>query len=267
MSAERIVVLIGDEQIQHRYVASSLSEFPNVAIVIARQPKAPVTKKLRGAIRRFGLLGVISRSLLKITLRISGEAARREADLARVLGNPQFPKDVELHQTVGVNSPETQALLRQLAPDILCVYGTYIVSEATLSIAPVALNLHTGISPRYRGADCYFWPLYEGEPSFIGATVHQCTSEIDGGAIYAVAQASPNPEDGLGAIFGRSVITGSSLYNRVIRDLMSNRDLDVISQNLSEGKEYKASMRGWRAEFRVMRVLQRGVHHTRSIMR
>jgi methionyl-tRNA formyltransferase len=256
---DRIVVLIGDEEIQHRFVASHLADLGNTTIVIARQPKAPIRNKLATSIRRFGLAGAISRALLKIALRIGGETSRRQADLSRVLGDPQFPDSVPVYKTIGVNSVETQTLLRQLAPDILCVYGTYIVSDSTLSICPIALNLHTGISPRYRGADCYFWPLYEGEPDFVGATVHQCTSDVDGGDIYRVAQAELRSGDGLGAIFGRSVLTGSSLYRSVVQDFISKRDVNVISQDLSEGQEYKAAMRGWLAEFRVMRFIRGGL--------
>ncbi len=65
------------------------------------------------------------------------------------------------------------------------------------------LNLHTGVSPRYRGADCEFWPWHEQELNFLGATVHSCTSDLDGGAIFGIATAKLEANDGLGAVFGR----------------------------------------------------------------
>ena len=197
----------------------------------------------------------ISRVLLKLVLRGSGESSRRQADLARVLGDPQFPENARIYKTEDVNSAETQNLLRRISPEILCVYGTYIVSDATLSIAPVALNLHTGISPRYRGADCDFWPLHERELDWIGATVHTCTSDIDGGSIYRTGSAILEPDDGIGAVFGRCVVTGSALYKAVVQDLVSHRDVKAIPQDLSAGREYRVAMRGWLAELRVMRSI------------
>jgi methionyl-tRNA formyltransferase len=251
----QIVVLIGSEELQHRFVASSLAELDNVSIVIARHPSRSLLKR----IKRFGLTVAILRVLLKIALRVSGESSRRQADLARVLGDPKFPENAMVYKTEGVNSAETQSLLRKISPDILCVSGTYIVSDATLSIAPVALNLHTGMSPRYRGADCDFWPLYNRELNWIGATVHTCTSDVDGGSIYRTESAILEPEDEIGAVFGRCVIIGSALYKAVVQDLASLREVKAIPQDLSAGREYRVAMRGWLAEMRVMRSISRGL--------
>jgi methionyl-tRNA formyltransferase len=258
--SHRVVVLTGPA-VQHRYVSAALAMLPNVvAIVVVRQPADPGVKRILRAIRRFGLTGLLSRTLLKLALRVTGETARRDRDLERVLGKCDFPNDVPLFNTVGVNSPQTQTLLRKLRPDILCVYGTYIVSEPTLSIANyLALNLHTGISPRYRGADCEFWPLHERELHWIGATVHCCTADVDGGAILGTASAELQPQDRLGGIFGRCVIAGSALYKRVIQDLLIGQELRTIPQDLSVGRQYKVAMRGWRAELRVAWALRRGL--------
>lgn len=255
----RIVVLIGSEELQHRFVASSLAELDNVSIVIARRPRPSLLKQIKGARKRFGLAVAISRVLLKLALRVSGELSRRQADLARVLGDPQFPENAKVYNTEGVNSAETQSLLRKISPDILCVYGTYIVSDATLAIAPVALNLHTGMSPRYRGADCDFWPLYNSELNWIGATVHACTSDVDGGSIYSTESAILEPNDKIGAVFGRCVVIGSALYKAVVQDLASLREVKPSPQDLSAGREYRVVMRGWLAEMRVMRSISRGL--------
>ena len=253
---KRIVVLIGAEQVPHRYVARTLAQLDNVSIVIAKQPPRRLVKRVSRAAKRPWV--AVSRKLLKLALRVTGESARRQADLTRVLGDPTIPPNVRVYKTAGVNSPETQSVLRKLAPDILCVYGTLIASRATLSIAPLALNLHTGMSPRYRGADCEFWPVYEGELNWIGATVHRCTSDVDGGAIYRTEAAMLEPDDGLGAVLGRCVVTGSRLYRTVVQDLVSMQEVKTLPQDLSEGREYKSAMRGWFGEIRVMRSINRG---------
>jgi folate-dependent phosphoribosylglycinamide formyltransferase PurN len=256
---KQIVVLIGSEQLQHRYVAGTLAQLDDVSIVIAQHPRLPLLKRIKRAVKRFGFGIAFSRLLLRLALQASGELSRRRADLRRVLGDPKICEYAKVYRTVGVNSAETQSLLRELSPDILCVYGTYIVCDATLSIARLALNLHTGMSPRYRGADCDFWPLHEGEPNWIGATVHRCTSDVDGGSIYKTEAAMLEAEDGIGAVFGRCVVTGSRLYKAVVQDLVSVRELKTIPQDLSAGREYKVAMRGWGAEVRVMRLINHGL--------
>ena len=256
----RIVVLTGSE-LQHRYVASVLAELPEVVgIVETVQPTIPILRRIPRVIKRFGLIGLVSRILLKLTLKMTGEAARRKADLMRVLGDPKLPNAVPVLRTIGVNSTQTQKVLRDLAPDILCVYGTYVVSDATLSIASqMALNLHTGVSPSYRGADCEFWALHNLEPNLIGATVHECTANLDGGAIFGTTTASLDTNDGLGGVFGRCVIEGSALYKRIVGELIDGREINTAPQDLATGREYKAAMRGWRAELRVARLIANGV--------
>jgi hypothetical protein len=255
------VVVLTRSNLQHRFVAAALAELPGiVGIVETAQPSVPFWKRVRRAYKRFGFAGMVSRGALKLALKLSGEAARRETDLRKVLDEPRPVGGVPVFKTVGVNSAETQKVLRNLNPDILCVYGTYIVSDATLSIArQLALNLHTGMSPRYRGADCEFWPIHNKEPNYVGATVHRCTSDLDGGAIYGVVPASLHADDRLGAVFGRSVVVGSALYRRIVDDFIEGRAIQPVSQDLAMGKEYKVAMRGWRAELRVASLIRSGL--------
>ena len=259
-SRPTVVILIGSD-LQHRYVAKTLAEIPNVAaIIVTQQPDVPLLRRLARARKRFGVVGMLSRITLKLTLRLIGESSRRKADLARVLGDFEFPTHVTLFRTIGVNSAETLELLRSLEPDILCIYGTYVASDATLATArQIALNLHTGISPRYRGADCEFWPLHEREPHWVGATVHTCTSNLDGGAIFGTATASLTADDGLGAVFGRCVVVGAALYKQVVQDIIIGRATNGTTQDLSAGREYRVAMRGWIAELRVAWLIYRGL--------
>ncbi len=255
----RVVILTGSD-LQHRFVARTLAQLPAVAaIVVVQQPQLPLGRRVRRAIKRFGLGGMVSRALLKLALKATGETSRRKAELARVLGDAKFPNHVPMFRTTGVNSAQTHAVLRDLAPFILCVYGTYIVSDATLSLAELALNLHTGVSPHYRGADCEFWALHEQELNFLGATVHACTANLDGGSIFAIATVQLEANDRLGAVFGRCVIAGSELYKRVVDELITSHEIKASPQDLSIGREYKVAMRDWLAEFRVARLIRRGL--------
>ena len=52
---------------------------------------------------------------------------------------------------------------------------------------PVLLNVHTGITPRYRGSHGAFWAVYEGKPELAGVTVLQIDAGIDTGGIVAQA--------------------------------------------------------------------------------
>ena len=38
-----------------------------------------------------------------------------------------------------------------------------------------------GLSPYYRGSSCNFWALYDGNPSYVGATIHLLSKGLDSG--------------------------------------------------------------------------------------
>jgi methionyl-tRNA formyltransferase len=100
--------------------------------------------------------------------------------------------------------------------------------------------------------------LHERQPEWLGATVHECTSAIDGGAIYGTTRASLESDDGTGAVFARCVVAGADLYEKVVRQILEGTAV-AHPQDLRTGSEYRASMRSWRAELRVDRLLKEGL--------
>ncbi len=256
----RTVLLTGHAP-EHRYVARRLADdTPGLAaVVVAKPPPLDRRQRLARARRRYGTTGAVARLVTNAALRVSGEAGRRRSEIVDLLGEGPMPEQVPVLAAAGVNSPETRALLTDLRVDVLCVYGTAVVGDDTLARASrIALNLHTGISPRYRGADCAFWPLHNAEPEWLGATVHVCTSELDGGAVYATRRATLSETDGLGGAFARSVLAGADILAAVLKDVEKGAAAPR-PQDLTIGREYRAAMRDWRAELRTVRAVRAGL--------
>lgn len=260
MTADSGVVVLTGTDVQHRFVASALAESGKVtAVVVDHGLPATALQRLRSGRRRFGGRGLVKRTALRAVLTATGESRRRDRGVYKVLGGNTWPDGVPVFEIEGVNRPETVRLLEELQPDVLCIYGTSIVREPVLRTAGViALNLHTGISPLYRGADCAFWPLYRREPQWLGATVHECTSAVDGGAIFGTVRATPARDDGVGAVFARCVAAGAELYTSVLTDILQGT-AEPVAQDLSTGTEFRAAMRDWRAELAVWRSLRAGL--------
>ena len=61
-----------------------------------------------------------------------------------------------------------------LNSDIYIVFGSsYIKGDLVeFLIKQKTINIHMGVSPYYRGADCNFWALYDNNPHLVGATIH-----------------------------------------------------------------------------------------------
>jgi methionyl-tRNA formyltransferase len=258
MSAKRLVLLTGDGP-EHRYVAGRLAaELPLCHIVADVRSRPPA---LRRAFRA-GVGSGVSRVGLELFRRAVRDQAAAEDAARRVLGEEltrDFPPEAQVHRVRGVNSPEALTAVAALRPHALLVYGTSIVGDRMLGLAREhAFNMHTGISPFYRGTQCAFWPVANGEPELIGATVHECTAETDGGRIYAVGPAAWDERDRLHELFDRAVVKGADLYVETVRRYLAGL-LEGAPQDLSIGREYRGHERTLGPELRARWALRRGL--------
>ena len=108
-----------------------------------------------------------------------------------------------------------QALLDELQPDIIITYGTLIIRPAIIAKAKCSMiNMHTGLSPNYRGSDTIFWPLHNEEPEFIGVTIHRVDTGINSGAILRTAHPDIGADDDEHTLFAKAVQVGTPLLDR-----------------------------------------------------
>ena len=157
-------------------------------------------------------------------------------DLIRRVGRP---KDGKL-----------KAAVAELRPEIIAVYGTGIIPDDVLGQARmIALNMHTGLSPQYRGVACAYWPLADGRPEMVGATVHECVSSVDGGQVFFQARARLDAGDSLHTVFARAVLVGAEGYGKVVSDALAGT-LEGQPQALEEGREYRGRDLGLLSEIR-----------------
>jgi Formyl transferase len=103
-----------------------------------------------------------------------------------------------VRHVTSVNAPETVALLQDLRPAVVVVNGTRIIASSVLdSLDCPIINIHTGITPQYRGVHGGYWAIAEGHPELVGTTVHLVDPGIDTGTVLARAYFQPTPEDSI----------------------------------------------------------------------
>ena len=74
----------------------------------------------------------------------------------------------------------------ELKADLIIVNGTRILSQDVLNnIHAPLFNIHTGITPMYRGVHGGYWALYNKDPEHFGVTLHRIDSGVDTGTIIA----------------------------------------------------------------------------------
>jgi methionyl-tRNA formyltransferase len=257
----RSLVMITSDGPEHHYVTNRiLDEFELDAIIVDRGRPQGRADRIRGLLDRYTTRQLISRLLLRVTSVLLRDDGRRRRDLldvfgdeARVFARPDLVRSVD-----GINTDAGRAAVSNMTPDLLLIYGTGIVGRRVLAMASeTALNLHTGMSPEYRGADCAFWPVHNREFDLVGATVHECTPRVDGGEIYGRKAAHLRPGDGQFTAFARCVEVGAELYLETIRRALEHR-LIGEKQDPDVGREYRAADKQLRHDLYVRWLFRTG---------
>lgn len=264
----RVILLTAhtpEGEVQHRYVAGEVERFFGESlhsiIVATGVPKARI-KKLRLWFRRYSARQLASRVAVRVVGRLTRQGARRERTIQSVLfprgDNGLMPARNKLAFVDSHNGAQCLKLINEADPDIILVYGTLIIGKRLIGSAKRIINLHTGLSPRYRGSDTIFWPIYNEEPQQIGVTIHRLEAGIDSGPILARGRPAIASSDNEAAAFAKGVALGASLLcQSAVREV--DGSTKPIVQDLSRGREYRSVERTLFAERRVKRLLRLGV--------
>lgn len=164
-----------------------------------------------------------------------------------------------------VNDPRVAALADRLQPDLIAVFGTSLIREPLLRKGRLGMvNLHGGLSPEYRGADCTFWALYNGEPEKVGCTIHYIDAGIDTGRLIVHVRPPVNPGDDELTLFWRAVKESAEVYAEVLERLARGERLGQVQAG--KGRLYQVKDRGWRQERELAARLRRGKGGARDVL-
>ncbi len=158
-----------------------------------------------------------------------------------------------------INSEGFASHIASLRPDIIAVLGSSVIKPAVISIPSVAMiNLHSGLSPYYRGVWSYGWPIVNGEPECIGATVHHVNAGIDTGDIIFQTRPRLDESDDLNTIFLKVIAEGTELLADAIESIQSNGRIDSYRQPRHGGRIYRTADLTAYAARRCLRNLEKG---------
>ena len=117
--------------------------------------------------------------------------------------------------------------LMALGAEVAVFSGGPIFSREVTETIPVALNIHTGISPLYNGSFTNFWPFANGHPQLTGMTLMRMDPAIDGGPMLAHGLPSIEAGDDPATLFLKSVCLGARAASRVIERLPASAMVSV----------------------------------------
>lgn len=162
---------------------------------------------------------------------------RKRPDPTEILGDSWRTLDdaIPTLTTNAINGPAVKARLDEARLDVIVDHGTSILDAEVIAKAPLALNVHWGLSPYYRGVCCTEWALINRDPYNIGVTIHRLDRDIDGGAILAQMRAMVEPDDSAERINLKLTRLGTDLVIEALKRKNAGGELRFVAQDLSRG--------------------------------
>jgi folate-dependent phosphoribosylglycinamide formyltransferase PurN len=223
------VILLTSNELRHRYVASILSEKVDMLGIVAEQ------KRIIPAISEAERCNQdTNKALLEEHFKERGEVEKR------FFGCANFPKTQILYAEPGeANANHIRDWIKERQPEFVLLYGTSIIKPPLLTdYQGCMVNMHLGLSPYYRGAGTNFWPLVDGLPECVGATIHLAVQKVDAGGMLCQVRPDPIATDGPHDLGCRTIVAGATAYGEAVVRFARN-EIQPVVQNLNLGKVYK----------------------------
>lgn len=248
-----VMVLCGRAP-RHLYVANRLCDGANVVAIVQETGRDLSGRKLLNRLKPASLMRNGAR-WLRDRRRYVGQG---EARFFFGDDEPRLTRPDLLVQVPHINHPDVVRLADQLQPDLVAVFGTSLIRGDLLHKGRCGIvNLHGGLSPHYRGADCTFWALYNGEPEQVGCTLHKIDPGIDTGQLIAHVCPEVKEGDDELTLFWRGVHDSADVYVEMLERLARGETLGLPQQE--KGKLYQVKQRGWREERRLAQQIENGL--------
>ena len=174
-----------------------LKQFVDIEQVIVEKTYSK-KKMIKYRVKNLGVLTVAGQLLFILFskfLQYQSRHRRKAIINSHNLSHHPIPEESVRH-VPSVNSKQCRSILRQSKADFILVNGTRIISKKTLkSTKKKFVNIHAGITPKYRGVHGGYWSLAEQDEENFGATLHYIDSGVDTGDIIAQSVIQPTKED------------------------------------------------------------------------
>lgn len=179
------IILVTSSLEDAERIHGTLSEKVSVIKVVVEK-KTSRMAVLKRRIRRYGLVAALGQALMVAsTPFLNTLSQKRREELNRSLPRKKI-SETQIQYVSSINSDAAVEAFENTNAKAMLVYGTRLFSKKTLSRIHIPiLNIHAGITPRYRGGHGAYWALAEGFPQFAGVTLHYIDEGIDTGEIIA----------------------------------------------------------------------------------
>lgn len=183
---KRRIIILAASGVSTDILFNSLKNNYDIEAVILEKPVPPM-EFLKKRIKKLGIRKVIGQILFQsiIAQYLKLVSIKRKQQILKYYNLTDFPiPEEKIIRVNSVNASYTLEILQKLNPGLVIVNGTRIISREILNCIPVKfVNIHAGITPKYRNVHGAYWALVNNDLENCGVTVHIVDAGIDTGDI------------------------------------------------------------------------------------
>ena len=219
-------IILATEGITTNLLYHTLSNhFDTVEVML--ESKVSKWTFIKTRLKKLGIIEVLGQVLFMrlIQPKLIKASQQRQEKIIQSHGRngTEIPKE-DLTFIQSVNDHITLELIKQANAGYIFVNGTRIISKRAIeSIGLPLINIHTGITPAYRGVHGGYWALFNKEPHLFGTTLHLIDQGIDSGQIISQKVGSITTEDSFATYPIIQYCIGLDLIDTHIQAIKSNQ--------------------------------------------
>lgn len=209
-------------------------------LYLIEEKKPKFIKFFRNRIKKYGFSKTIGQILLIILVFpiLKKLSQKRIMDIIK---ENNFSISISSNLIIGknyfkyenINLQEVKEKIIELNPELIIVNGTRIISKNILeSTNKLFINMHSGITPKYRGVHGAYWALVNNDKKNCGVTIHVVDKGIDTGRIIEQARIFPIELDNLITYPYLQLTKGIELELDLINKIKKGNRIFYIENNL-----------------------------------
>lgn len=234
------VVLFTGEGLTGNFTLSFLNKnYTVTGVVLDGHVPGGQLKLVKRRIKKLGIFKVLLQLIFMKGLVpiLNFESRNRRQEILKGYDQNSLQNHPNVFKPKSINDPEVVNFVNDLRPDVIIVSGTGIIKKDIIdNINTHLLNMHVGITPKYRGVHGGYWALINKDSENCGVTVHLVDKGIDTGGIISQKVISPTPKDNYSTYPLLQMSKGLECIKDAILEIEENR-LTVKKNNL-ESKLY-----------------------------
>lgn len=198
------VLILGRKDNFTRIIFNKFLELDKEVYLITEDPPLKL-EFFKKRIKKYGILKVSGQILFFIIIIpiLKLKSKKRIEDILKrnnyLLSDEKIRINKNYFHFKNINFDEVRKKILEINPDVIVVNGTRIIKNNILSCKEniLFINMHSGITPKYRGVHGGYWALVNSDYENCGVTIHQVDLGIDTGNILSQKRIKITKEDTL----------------------------------------------------------------------